>query len=144
MGRTTGIAYMPSIRGNLTEKESMLLRRALDPASSPTEAAKAMEAFANSLRKRGLNGYDFVPPDSPRSRAADPPKPEPPPKYEPKPPPPREETPPWWTRAKEPPPRVELDANWDEIKNTLAIIVALAWFAFMIVWGMWGRGSNWP
>jgi hypothetical protein len=101
---------MPSIRGNITERENILLRRALDPATTENEAAKAMEAFVNSLRKRGLNGYDFVPPDPPRGRAAQEPPPEPPksepppPKYEPKPPPPREETPPWWTRAKEQPP----------------------------------------
>lgn len=36
------------------------MRRALDPASSPAEAAKAAEAFVNSLRKRGVNGYDFI------------------------------------------------------------------------------------
>jgi hypothetical protein len=119
----SGIAYMPSIRGNITERENLLLRRALDPATTENEAAKAMEAFVNSLRKRGLNGYDFVPPDPPRGRAAQEPPPEPPksepppPKYEPKPPPPREETPPWWTRAKEkppeppPPPR---DDSWAE------------------------------
>jgi hypothetical protein len=46
----------------LTDKENILLRRALDPASSPAEAAKAAEAFVNSLRKRGLNGYDFMAP----------------------------------------------------------------------------------
>jgi hypothetical protein len=36
----------------LTEREDLLMRRALDPASAPAEAAKAAEAFVNSLRKR--------------------------------------------------------------------------------------------
>jgi hypothetical protein len=101
----------------ITEREELLMRRALDPASSPAEAAKAAEAFVNSLRKRGVNGYDFVPPGrkveppGPQPRPADaspppppppPPKPEPPPFYEqaykhasePEPEPTRWETPP--------------------------------------------------
>jgi hypothetical protein len=70
----------------LTQKEDILLRRALDPASSPNEAAKAAEAFVNSLRKRGLNGYDFVrrvAPErehGPQARPSDTPSPPPPPK----------------------------------------------------------------
>jgi hypothetical protein len=71
----------------ITEKENILLRRALDPASSPNEAAKAAEAFVTSLRKRGLNGYDFVrparpePQQGPQTRPCDasPPPPQPPP-----------------------------------------------------------------
>jgi hypothetical protein len=43
----------------ISKKEELLMRRALDPASSPAEVAKAAEAFVSSLRKRGLNGYDF-------------------------------------------------------------------------------------
>src|SRR5260221_4693032 len=76
----------------ITEKENMLLRRALDPASSPNEAEAAMAAFARSLRKRGINGYDFVPPDrearpqGPQARPSDTPQPPEPPKAEPPPP----------------------------------------------------------
>lgn len=66
----------------ITEKENMLLRRALDQASSPNEAEVAMAAFARSLRKRGVNGYDFVSPDR-EPRPADTP---PPPKAQPPPP----------------------------------------------------------
>jgi hypothetical protein len=47
----------------LTKKEDILLRRALDKASAPAEAARAAQAFINSLRKRGVSGYDLVPPD---------------------------------------------------------------------------------
>jgi hypothetical protein len=47
----------------ITAREEILMRRALDPASSPAEAAKAAEAFVNSLRKRAVSGYDLVPPD---------------------------------------------------------------------------------
>jgi hypothetical protein len=77
----------------ITEKENILLRRALDPASSPNEAAKAAEAFIASLRKRGLNGYDFVPHNrqatasGPQARPSDTPPPQPPP---PQPPPPQQ------------------------------------------------------
>ena len=46
----------------ITKREELLMRRALDPASSPAEAAKAAEAFVNSLRKRGINGYEFARP----------------------------------------------------------------------------------
>src|SRR5260221_4245948 len=76
----------------ITEKENMLLRRALDPASSPNEAEAAMAAFARSLRKRGINGYDFVPPDrearpqGPQARPSNTPQPPEPPKAEPPPP----------------------------------------------------------
>jgi hypothetical protein len=83
----------------LTDKENILLRRALDPASSPAEAAKAAEAFVTSLRKRGLNGYDFVPPPPPRNQRAsqEPPRQQaPPPKQEPKPQPKS-----WIAKAKE-------------------------------------------
>jgi hypothetical protein len=45
---------------NLTEHEQKLLLRALDKASSPAEAEKAAEALINSLRKRGINGYEFL------------------------------------------------------------------------------------
>jgi len=44
----------------ITAREEILMRRALDPASSPAEAAKAAEAFVSSLRKRGIDGYDFI------------------------------------------------------------------------------------
>ncbi len=77
----------------ITEKENLLLRRALDPASSPNEAEAAMAAFARSLRRRGISGYDFVPPDreaqpaGPQARPSDTPQPPPePPKAEPPPP----------------------------------------------------------
>jgi len=43
----------------LTEKENLLLRRALDKASAPAEAAKAAEALVKSLRERGIDGYNF-------------------------------------------------------------------------------------
>ena len=75
----------------ITEKENMLLRRALDLASSANEAETAMAAFARSLRKRGISGYDFVPPErtarpaGPQARPSDAPPPEPP-KAEPPPP----------------------------------------------------------
>lgn len=45
---------------NLTEQEQKLLLRALDRASAPAEAEKAAEALIASLRKRGVNGYDFL------------------------------------------------------------------------------------
>jgi hypothetical protein len=79
----------------LTEKENLLLRRALDPASSPNEAEMAMAAFARSLRKRGVSGYDFVPssrqaqPQGPQARPSDAPPPQPPPPEPPKSSPPR-------------------------------------------------------
>lgn len=77
----------------LTEKENLLLRRALDPASSANEAETAMAAFARSLRKRGVSGYDFVPPNrqaqpqGPQARPSDTPPPPPPPPPKPEPPP---------------------------------------------------------
>jgi hypothetical protein len=83
----------------ITEKENLLLRRALDPASSPNEAEAAMAAFARSLRRRGISGYDFVPPDrepqptGPQARPSDAPpryhayQQPPPPEDRPKPPP---------------------------------------------------------
>ena len=46
----------------LTEKENLLLRRALDAATSAAESEAAAKAFISSLRKRGVSGYDFVPP----------------------------------------------------------------------------------
>lgn len=49
----------------ITQREDLLMRRALDPASTPVEAAKAAEAFVASLRKRGVNGYEFVKPRAP-------------------------------------------------------------------------------
>ena len=58
----------------ITEREELLMRRALDPASSPAEAAKAAEAFVNSLRKRGVSGYDLLLPDrNPRASSGQPP-----------------------------------------------------------------------
>jgi hypothetical protein len=64
----------------ITRREEMLMRRALDKASSPTEAAKAAEAFVNSLRQRGINVYELVRPTSARPQPApEPPKPQPPP-----------------------------------------------------------------
>jgi hypothetical protein len=47
----------------LTKRESDLLRRALDKATTQAEAETAARAFIDSLRKRGLDGYAFVPPD---------------------------------------------------------------------------------
>jgi hypothetical protein len=44
----------------ITPREELLMRRALDPASSAAEAETAAQAFVRSLRKRGINGYDFV------------------------------------------------------------------------------------
>jgi hypothetical protein len=67
----------------LTEREQNLLLRALDKASAPTEAEKAAEALINSLRERGINGYDFLngfkpksasPPPRPTSQPPPPPK----------------------------------------------------------------------
>jgi len=60
----------------LTEKENLLLRRALDAASSSAESEAAAKAFISSLRKRGVSGYDFVPPDR-QARAQAQPEPEP-------------------------------------------------------------------
>jgi hypothetical protein len=40
----------------LTEKENLLLRRALDAASSPAESEAAAKAFIRSLRERGVSG----------------------------------------------------------------------------------------
>ena len=45
---------------NLTEHEQKLLLRALDKASAPAEAEKAAEALINSLRERGISGYDLL------------------------------------------------------------------------------------
>jgi hypothetical protein len=98
----------------LTEKENLLLRRALDPASSPNEAEMAMAAFARSLRKRGVSGYDFVPPDrearpeGPQVRPSDAPRPQPPPQAEP--PPPRRHTP-------QPPPPQPEPNKWDFMRK---------------------------
>jgi len=41
----------------ITAREEILMRRALDPASSPAESGKAAEAFVGSLRKRSINNY---------------------------------------------------------------------------------------
>jgi hypothetical protein len=102
----------------LTEKENLLLRRALDPASSPNEAEMAMAAFARLLRKRGVSGYDFVPPNrqaqpqGPQARPSDSP-PEPPKSSPPPPQPPPEQkayeqaTEPEPTRWTPPPPERE-------------------------------------
>jgi hypothetical protein len=97
----------------LTEKEDLLLRRALDPASSPNEAEVAMAAFARSLRKRGVSGYDFVPPSrqaqpqGPQARPSDTPPPQPPPPEPPKSSPPPPQPPPQqkaYEQANEPEP----------------------------------------
>jgi hypothetical protein len=76
----------------ITPREELLMRRALDPASSPAEAAKAAEAFVNSLRKRRVNGYDFVrktgatgpTPQQPPQQPKPEPKPQSPPQPDPK------------------------------------------------------------
>jgi hypothetical protein len=68
----------------ITERENLLLRRALDKATTPAEAETAAKAFVESLRRRGINGYDFVPPE----REGPPPRPEPEPQS---PPPPEQE-----------------------------------------------------
>jgi hypothetical protein len=65
---------------NLTEKESILLRRALDKGSSPAEADMAARALINSLRKRGISGYDFF---SPQPQNHAPPQPHPRPQPQP-------------------------------------------------------------
>jgi hypothetical protein len=39
----------------ITEREDLLMRRALDPASSPAEAEAAAAAFVKSLRNRGIS-----------------------------------------------------------------------------------------
>jgi hypothetical protein len=70
---------------NLTEHEQKLLLRALDKASAPAEAEKAAEALINLLRKRGVNGYEFLSASSPTPRPA--PQAAPPPSS-PRPPPP--------------------------------------------------------
>src|SRR5258708_2848927 len=77
----------------LTKKEDILLRRALDKASAPAEAAMAAQAFINSLRKRGVSGYDLVPPDRNPGASSSAPPPQPTPEqqqrtYSPPPPPP--------------------------------------------------------
>src|SRR5262245_14062406 len=54
----------------ITERENLLLRRALDKATTPSEAETAAKAFVESLRHRGVSGYDFVPPE----RSAAPPR----------------------------------------------------------------------
>jgi hypothetical protein len=87
----------------LTQKENLLLRRALDKATTPAEAQTAARAFVESLRARGVNGYDFVPADrsgpAPKSndsyagRAQSPP----PTKHPEPPPPPVDPAPPQWT-----------------------------------------------
>ncbi len=43
----------------ITEREEILMRRALDPASSPAEAEMAAQVFVRSLRKRGVSGYEL-------------------------------------------------------------------------------------
>jgi hypothetical protein len=70
------------------------MRRALDKASSPAEGAKAAEAFVSSLRKRGIDGYEFIgaktgapPPQAPSAPKSPPP---PPPKAAPPEPEPRD------------------------------------------------------
>jgi hypothetical protein len=64
----------------ITPKEELLMRRALDKAGSPAEAVKAAEAFVNSLRKRGIDGYEFVgKTEAPPPKPATAPKPPPPP-----------------------------------------------------------------
>jgi len=64
------------------------MRRALDPASSAAEAETAAQAFVRSLRKRGINGYDFVSKTGAAGPSPQPPpqqpKPEPPPQPDPK------------------------------------------------------------
>jgi hypothetical protein len=45
----------------ITEREEILMRRALDPASSPAEAEMAAQAFVRSLHKRGVSGYYSAP-----------------------------------------------------------------------------------
>jgi hypothetical protein len=44
----------------LTDHEEKLLLRALDKASSPAEAEKAAQALIESLRARGISGYDIL------------------------------------------------------------------------------------
>lgn len=81
----------------LTEKENLLLRRALDKATTPAEAQTAARAFVDSLRARGISGYDFFvppersgpPPRQPGASTPPPPRPAPPPPRPTSPPPPR-------------------------------------------------------
>jgi hypothetical protein len=47
----------------LTKRENDLLRRALDKAATPEEARTAARVFIESLRARGINAYDFIPPE---------------------------------------------------------------------------------
>ena len=72
----------------ITPREELLMRRALDPASSAAEAETAAQAFVRSLRKRGINGYDFVSKTGEAGPSPQPPpqqpKPEPPPQPDPK------------------------------------------------------------
>jgi hypothetical protein len=44
----------------LTEREEKLLLRALDAASASSEAEKAAETLIESLRNRGISGYDLL------------------------------------------------------------------------------------
>ena len=64
----------------LTERENLLLRRALDKATTPAEAETAAKAFVASLRSPGINVYHFVPPPGQRQPEPEPTatKPEPP------------------------------------------------------------------
>jgi hypothetical protein len=54
----------------LTEYEQKLLLRALDRASVAVEAEKAAEALINSLRERGINGFDMLDQLQPKRVAA--------------------------------------------------------------------------
>ena len=45
----------------ITKKENLLLRRALDAATTEAEAETAAKALVKALRKRQVRGYDFVP-----------------------------------------------------------------------------------
>jgi hypothetical protein len=73
----------------ITEREEILMRRALDPASSPAEAEMAAQVFVRSLRKRGVSGYDFVRKSAPEASQCQQQRPSnttpPPPKPEPEP-----------------------------------------------------------
>jgi hypothetical protein len=92
----------------LTQRENLLLRRALGKATIPAEAETAAKAFIESLRKRGINAYDFVTP----TRDGPPPRPEPqastpppsPPQPESPPPPPRYQPPPFQQEQEYDPP----------------------------------------
>jgi hypothetical protein len=91
------------------------LRRALGAATTPAEAQTAGRAFVESLRVRGINGYDFVPPE----RCGPPPRQ--PEASTPPPPPPRQEN--FHQQAAAGPPPPPKGKNW--VRGFVQLIVTV-------------------